>query len=204
MQALKLQHTTLFYNQWHHSRLSPPWPRQTSYTTHRYREFLSEYPPAPFAGFDLIRQLEWAVRELSAVEKHKYWPKSFETHGRVAKDDNGGGQPVVISRNGQQHYMVAYGNVQLFGFEGKLAKLNRIVPGPQGGKARIGSDNFQSSSILCLSPNEPLLIMHAILAVQTACRSFRFRDIVWTDPLTGRGLSFLCGFVVQFLNIFYL
>ncbi|CAF9941556.1 MAG: hypothetical protein HETSPECPRED_003641 [Heterodermia speciosa] len=113
-------HADNFYNK--------PVPENYSQTTHLL-------PPR---GSRLADSWKWAIRELSGKERHKFYPENFESHGRIVKGDDGTGAPAIISQDNMNHYLVAYGNIQLFGEEGKAAGLQRIVDGPELCKAGIG------------------------------------------------------------------
>ena len=42
---------------------------------------------------------KWAVRDLSAASRHEYWPRSLESHERIAVRDERSGEPATIVAN---------------------------------------------------------------------------------------------------------
>ena len=83
-----------------------------------------DFPPSNVVLSDVWKKM---VGPLPFGERNKRWPASFTPKGLVQTNDRGWGQPATMVVDGEEYYVVLYGNVQLAGDDQDKYKVPRII-----------------------------------------------------------------------------
>lgn len=143
--------------------------------------------PSPDHALSDYQLYRIVTSELSSKERAVIYKKEFDRKGYILGTRLGRGRAALLTHNGQEHYAIVCGNVQLHGAEGTLKKLEVHKEGRQSLEADAIPGDPRSNAAIVTLPRK-------VAPLPTRSTALRLLTLLC---LPARPTSFTSGLIIS-------